>query len=174
MAARRAKEPASMTTDLPTMRHFIHYFPRRIVTRIPDNIGDSWFSEVRPLDGGFDRPTHHITRRTKGPALAIAPGDTIWILSQIHSPWGPLPAGLDARIDVKQVEIRQSSGTRRFIAANSSTWFPLADITGELHGIETLASNSPPTKLLAHSQKPWARVYSAYGFCLGCATGRME
>jgi hypothetical protein len=83
----------------------------------------------------------------------ITTGDTIWILSQIHSPWGSLPAGLDARIDVKRIEVCPCCGTRRFIAANSSTWFPLADMTGELQCIETSAAGSPG-RLLANIDKP--------------------
>jgi hypothetical protein len=109
---------------------------------------------VRALNSGFHRPTHHITRRATGPASTITSGDTIWILSQINSPWGSLPAGLDARIDVKRIEVCPCCGTRRFIAANSSTWFPLANMTGELQCIETFVAGSPPSRLLANLNKP--------------------
>jgi hypothetical protein len=89
--------------------------------------------------------------------LKVEPGDTIWILSQIHSPWGPLPVGLDARIDVKRIEACSVCGARRFIAANSSEWFPLAGASDKLRKLKTVAARSSSTELWADSEKPFGQ-----------------
>lgn len=106
-----------------------------MVLHSPKDPEDPCFAEARALNSGFSRPTHHVTKGSRGPARKVAPRDTIWILSQIRSPWGTLPVGLDARIDVKRIDVCSRSGTRRFIAASLSAWFPLADVNDRLKGL---------------------------------------
>lgn len=54
-------------------------------------------------------------------------GDTVWLFSQLDSPWGRLPSALDARIVVKDV-VQCNCGVRIFTAARGrSTWYPLKD-----------------------------------------------
>lgn len=127
-------------------QHFIHYLPRKIVTRFPRDPADPWFSEVQGLDGGFSRPSFHGSRRSTGPTRAVKPGDTIWLVAQIFSPWGALPPGIDARIDVEHIE-EQSDGTLRFIAAAASSWFHLADATGVLATLQSIDATGVVTKL---------------------------
>lgn len=110
------------------MQHFIHYLPRRITMRIPRNGDDPLFATDQKPSAGFLRPEFHTSRRKTGPAQTVKPGDTIWLVSQIFSPWGLLPPGIDARIDVERIE-KHSDGTVRFVAAATSTWLPLADAT---------------------------------------------
>ncbi|QJW90836.1 hypothetical protein HNV11_16355 [Spirosoma taeanense] len=149
--------------------HYIHYLPRRAYLRFLNDkqspnfeqqdrshtkdVDEPWYAEDQRLDSGFLRPTYHITRSNSGPAEAIKPGDTIWIISQLFSPWGHLPPALDAKVDVQEV-INQQDGTIKFIAAASSIWFPLADISKILNELYTVPKIGQPTHLMSDKNKP--------------------
>lgn len=128
-------------------QHFIHYLPRRIVVRLPGDPKDPWFAETQDLTDGFARPMYHTTRRSIGPATTIVPGDSIWIVSQVFSPWGGLRPAIDARIDVARIEERER-GRRRFVAARSSSWFPMADATPILKRLHTRTADGRLSKLI--------------------------
>jgi len=117
-------------------QHFIHYLRRRIVLRFPRDPQEPWFSRFQERRDGFLRPMFHTSRRKTGPTRAVEPGDTIWIVSQVYSPWGSLPPGIDARIEVERIEDRRN-GQRDFFASPASSWFPLADATAVLKTLET-------------------------------------
>lgn len=134
-------------------QHFIHYLPRRIVIRIPHEPNSPWFADVQNMGDGFARPMYHTSRRKTGATRAVSPGDTIWILSQMFSPWGSLPPALDARIDVDQI-CDLKDGSRRFIAANTSTWFPLADISGLLTTLESKNIKGQSSKIRSNPNIP--------------------
>ncbi|UZE14738.1 hypothetical protein [Pseudomonas sp. B21-053] len=137
-------------------QHFIHYVPRRIVSRFPDDANHPWFADVQALDAGFFRPTFHISRRKTGPTQQVREGDTIWILGQIVSPWGVLPPGIDARIEVERVE-RGRDGALRFIASKQSQWFPLSDISHTLPFLKSLAGQGRLNELLKDPTAPIGR-----------------
>lgn len=120
--------------------HFIHYIPRRVVTRFPMNANHPWFSEYHNLADGYFKPKYHISRRLTGPTQAIQVGDTIWLIGKIFTQWGDLPAGVDAKIIVDKIE-RQENGALRFEASDSSTWFPLADCNHVLLNLKTIDSS---------------------------------
>jgi hypothetical protein len=148
-------------------RHFIHYIPRRIVMRFPKERESPWFAGLPAPGEGFSRPMFHMSRRKTGPTRVVEPGDAIWIMSQIFSPWGSfLPPGLDARIDVEDIE-EHNNHTRRFVSADTSSWFSLADVTGVLvkdkvisdpsmpigHSLQSMRLLASPESLQAWSQK---------------------
>jgi len=137
-------------------RHFIHYLPRQIVLRFPSDPDDPWFAEVQGVGKGFSKPQFHVSRRATGPTRDVKPGDTIWLVSQIHSPWGALPPGIDARIDVKRIEERDD-GALRFVAAATSSWFPLADASLVLATLESSDSRGQVSKIHRHADSPIGR-----------------
>lgn len=135
--------------------HFIHYHQRCVRVKFPHNINDPWFAEVQASDEGFSTPKFHATRSTKGPAASVRPGDTIWLISQLYSPWGNLPPALDARIDVADCEVKDYSGGRfRYRAAISSQWFPLLDCSNLLLELRTIAKNGQLHPLLKNLIQP--------------------
>jgi len=134
-------------------QHFIHYVPRRVVTRFPQRAESDWFAETHDRKSGFLRPMFHTSRQITGAASAVMPGDTIWILGQIFSPWGALPPALDSRIDVERVE-KTKSNASRFIAARTSSWFPLADITGVLLNLQTITTKGRLNRLQSNPCMP--------------------
>ena len=88
--------------------HFIHFNRRQVWVRDTKDDLNLWFAKEQNSDAGFERPQYHITRATYGPAKEIRPGDTIWLIGQLYSPWGKLPPALDARIDVANcVQIKE-------------------------------------------------------------------
>ncbi|MCK6436205.1 hypothetical protein [Rivihabitans pingtungensis] len=127
------------------MTDFIHYVARHI-KKINHNKNTAWFRENQPDDQGFNRPAFHTTRRTTGPAARIKPGDTIWIFSQLKSPWGNLFPSLDAKIVVEQVT--KEDGKLRYVAGQTSLWFPLFDATSVLKKIQTKSSKGDVSPLL--------------------------
>jgi hypothetical protein len=134
-------------------RHFIHYQPRRIVLRFPRNPQHPWFVEARNTAAGFARPAFHVTTRSDGAAAEIAAGDTIWLVSQLYSPWGCLPPALDARIDVKRVTPRKTGGWL-YAAAASSRWFPLKDATPLLKSLRSQTKRGAVNRLWRNTKKP--------------------
>jgi hypothetical protein len=117
--------------------HYAHYVARRIVGSYPQRADAPWFAEVQGVGAGFRRPRFHVARAEAGPATRVKAGDTIWIFGQLGSPWGVLPPALDARIEVVRVE-RRDGGRLRFVAGPGSRWFPLADGSRVLAGLETV------------------------------------
>lgn len=138
---------------MSTHRHFVHYVPRRIVLRFPRRPDDPWFDKTHRPKDGFTRPMYHATRRTTGPAISIARGDTIWIFSQISSPWGHMQPALDGRIDVARVVVHKD-GSRTFVAHHSSCWFPLADARHILKRLRTTSASGASSKLVKDFGKP--------------------
>lgn len=138
-------------------QHFIHYLPRRVVAKLPTQPSAPWFAEARALATGFARPTYHVTRSQHGPTASVRPGDVIWIVSQLASPWGTLPPAIDARINVGRVEI-SADGRRRFTAARSSAWFPLYDATRLIAELETIDASDKRTRLRPDPAIPIGQV----------------
>lgn len=148
-------------------QHFIHYLPRKIVTRFPRKPTDPWFSEAQNFGDGFSHPKFHTSRRATGPTRAVRPGDTIWLVAQVYSPWGVLPPGIDACIDVERIEER-NGGALRFVAATTSSWFPLADATAVLATLESTDASGLVAKVrnnpdmpIGHSLQSMRRLASA-------------
>lgn len=132
---------------------FIHYLPRQVVLRFPKKASDPWFHHYQRRHDGFERPTRHSTRRETGMAAVVQPGDRIWIVSQIFSPWGDLPPGIDACLVVASVQRRRGGGFH-FMAAPSSRWFPLRDAQSLLAGLLTVNSAGDKRMLWADTRKP--------------------
>jgi hypothetical protein len=80
----------------------------------------------------FDRPAVHMTGAVNGTVRKVREHDVIWLVSQLKAPWGTLPPGIDARIEVKSIE--RSAGETRFVAGGRSGWVPLRDATALLQG----------------------------------------
>lgn len=146
---------------------FIHYVPRRVVLNFPRAREHPWFRRYQKRGDGFDRPTRHTTRQRAGAASTVERGDSIWIVSQIFSPWGSMPPGIDARIDVEEVKVRKGGGYV-YVAAASSIWFPLVDARGLLQTLETVNSAGRKIALwndvshsVGHSLQSMRRLYSA-------------
>ncbi len=138
-------------------QHFIHYLPRRVVINVPRKPSALWFAETLSLSKGFVRPAYHVTRHQSGPAVSVRPGDVIWIVSQLVSPWGTLPPAIDARIDVGRIETT-ADGRRRFAAARSSSWFPLYDATGLIAELTTIDATGQEAPLRADPAIPVGQV----------------
>ena len=134
-------------------QNFIHYLPRLIVMRFPREPNNPWFAEFQKRDDGFAYPQYHTSRRRTGPTRSVKPGDTIWIISQISSPWGVLPPALDARIDVERIE-EDGEGKLKFVAATTSAWFPLADISELLATLETKNAKGQVEKVWNRTNQP--------------------
>lgn len=135
--------------------HFIHYHQRRIRIKFPHDINHPWFAEVQSNDEGFSTPRFHVTRSTNGVATEVKPGDTIWLVSQLYSPWGKLPTALDARIDVADCEVRNHEGKGfRYRAAATSHWFPLSDCSKLLLNLRTITKDGKLSPLLKDSTQP--------------------
>jgi hypothetical protein len=80
------------------MAHFAHYVRRTVVEVNYEDPSDPWFAENQPDNQGFDSPAYHVTRSLTGPAARVSEGDTIWLFSQVITPWGVFPPALDAKI----------------------------------------------------------------------------
>lgn len=141
-------------------QHYIHYLPRKIVSRFPREPNNPWFSEAQNANDGFSCPKYHVSRRQTGPTRAVKPGDTIWLVAQIHSPWGVLPPGIDARIDVDRIEQR-ADGSLRFVASETSTWFPLADATAVLAVLKTVDATGAVSTVRNHSEFPIGQSFQS-------------
>lgn len=132
---------------------FIHYLPRQVVMRFPKNASDPWFHRYQRRGDGFERPTRHTTQRKDRAAALVQRGDRIWIVSQIFSPWGHLPPGIDGCVVVESVQKRRGGGFH-FIATSSSRWFPLMDAQCLLASLDTVNASGDKKKLWADTCKP--------------------
>lgn len=134
-------------------KHFIHYIPRRVIMRYPSKPNDRWFAELQSLGDGFKRPMFHIARNGNGAVSNVEKGDKIWVVAQLHSPWGKLPPSVDARIDVGQIQIL-NNGKIRFSAEESSVWFPFKDGARLLENLETITPSGQINPLWSDPAKP--------------------
>jgi len=126
--------------------HFVHYVTRRVTVSHHTSANKPWFAKRQQQEAGFQRPEFHVTRAEAGAAALAGRGDTIWLFSQLRSPWGSLPPALDARIEIAGVKGRTGGG-REFLAGRRSRWFPLADASVLLENLRT-ASKSGGTRRL--------------------------
>lgn len=154
-------------TNTAISSSFIHYLPRRVVLNFPQNGEHPWFRRYQKRGDSFDFPTRHTTQQRTGIASTVKPGDCIWIVSQIFSPWGPIPPSIDARIDVQDIKIRKDGGYN-YMAASSSKWFPLLDAQVLLQTLETVNAEGQRKALwrdisrpIGHSLQSMRRLYSA-------------
>lgn len=133
---------------------FIHYVKRRVVSRYPKNIDSHWFSELQEYESGFDHPIYHVTRSTNWPSTLVKPGDIIWLVSQLSSPWGKLPPSIDAFIRVESMEqVLDDTGKIkvRYYASKDSKCFPLTDTTNMLSKLAVISKNG--NKIIPYSKK---------------------
>lgn len=78
------------------MRHFVHYIKRKLVDAGKNiDSGVLLYAEHQPEDQGFETPAYHSVPLNSGVASRVDTGDTIWLFSQLSSPWGKLPPSLD-------------------------------------------------------------------------------
>ncbi len=159
---------------------YIHYIPRRIVTRWPARADDPWFAAFQHPADGFERPQVHTSRSARGPARQVAAGDRIWLVGQVHTPWGALPPGLDGCIEVQRVETRDD-GALRYLAAPGSAWFVLADASRMLAELQTVAASgqvqplrADPERPIGHSLQSLRRLVSAAPLVAWAETLRPE
>ena len=135
-------------------RHYAHFTRRVLRLRFPEDPEDPWYSELQDVSGGLDRPRYHVTRAVSGRAADIKPGDTIWLVGQLYTPWGErFPAALDARIDVAAVTPRQGKPGFRYTAAETSQWLDLSDSTAALEALRCPNDNGP-TRLWRDRDRP--------------------
>lgn len=132
---------------------FIHYLPRRVVLRVPESAADPWFRRFLRRQDGFEQPVRHSTRQQTGAAVLAKGGDCIWIVSQVFSPWGALPPGIDACIEVASRQ-RRSGGGFHYSAGPGSRWFPLMDATALLSQLVSVDERHRHAPLWADPQRP--------------------
>ncbi|MEJ2309769.1 MAG: hypothetical protein P8Z31_03830 [Gammaproteobacteria bacterium] len=113
-----------------------------------------WYAIKQDGDAGFERPMYHVTRAETASAAAIRPGDTIWLIGQLYTPWGKLPAALDARFDVACVDRRKETKGFHYTAAESSRWFPCADVSRVLFSLTSKTASGRATPLVGDPDKP--------------------
>ena len=118
-------------------KHYLHYIPRRV--RLRGQAAPLSLPVLTELPLDFERPRYHFTGATKGLVRRVVPGDTIWLISQLLTPWQRLPPSLDARIDVASC-VATPAGFR-FMAAETSCWYPLADASALLPELITRRQN---------------------------------
>lgn len=123
------------------MKHFAHYIKRTVVTAgVSSQARDLPYAEPQPETQGFSLPTYHSVPLNSGVALRVGVGDTIWLFSQLNSPWGSLPPSLDGKIEVGEIAKSQgAAGRYRFGANDNSKWYPLfsaIELAGELNAID--------------------------------------
>jgi hypothetical protein len=132
-------------------KHFIHYINRRVFIRKPSK-GKEWFATPQKLGEGFESPVYHVTGRKTGAVNQIKEGDTIWLVSELKSPWGKLPPALDAKIVVRKIEPFQNGG-KKFIADPAlSQWFPMANCNDVLFSLQTETVNNKIHPLISVSK----------------------
>lgn len=141
------------------MAHYAHYLRREVIEVPYEDALDPWFADNQPDDQGFDAPVYHMTRSTTGPATRVAAGDTIWLFSQLFTPWGKFPPALDAKITVRSVRNRSEAGGPltpgfRYEADKDSLWFPLRDATTCIQQLCTKSAAGLVRPVLSHPKQP--------------------
>jgi len=147
---------------------YAHYVKRKLVVVNYGNRNAEWFQKHQPDDQGFGAPTYHITKskskcksksksKSTKAAARVKVGDTIWIFSQLRTPWDTppatkgtrsavaLPAALDAKIVVAKIRHLCSpryhqSPTFKYYAGKGSRWFPLFDCSKVISRLRTIDS----------------------------------
>ena len=114
------------------------------------NTENYWFSDNLSLFSGFARPEYHITRRKTGPSQRVRPGDVIWTVGKLITPWGKMPASLDAMVHVAEV-VELEDGGRKFIASDKSLWFPIACVESVLVELKTGTKNGGISSLIGNT-----------------------
>jgi hypothetical protein len=142
------------------MKNFIHYVKREVVMLNHQDKSDPWFADDknRPEDQGFDAPSYHVTRARTGTAVRAEEGDTIWLFSQLSSPWGSMPPALDAKIVISDIKDNRTalSGDEpafRFAAGRGSKWFPIFDAESLLAVLKTVDGLGKIGNLRSHSEQ---------------------
>lgn len=129
------------------MKHFAHYIKRTIADASDRNSSsDLPYVELQSPDEGFAAPAYHSVPVNSGVASRVSIRDTIWLFSQLQSPWGRLPPSLDGMIVVADIEKRGSRYT--FRAARESTWYPLFDAGELIHGLDAVNAQGVVQPLL--------------------------
>ncbi|MFJ4452719.1 hypothetical protein ACIP1G_02330 [Pseudomonas sp. NPDC089392] len=139
------------------MKHFAHYIKRTVITaEVSSRAHDLPFAELQSESQGFSSPTYHSVPINSGVASRVGVGDTIWLFSQLSSPWGSLPPALDGKIVVEEVAKSQGkAGRYRFGASSNSKWYPLfsaIELASELNAIDAQGNlrqllNTPRTAI---------------------------
>ncbi len=111
------------------MTHWAQYIKRIICDPSKQSGEDLPYVEKQPLDQGFESPIYHTVPTGRGVGSRVKVGDTIWLFSQLKSPWGRLPPSLDAKIEVINRSMIENGKRYRFEAGEGSKWFPLFDCT---------------------------------------------
>ncbi|MCY1524552.1 hypothetical protein D9M68_594910 [compost metagenome] len=113
------------------MKHFAHYIKRTVVNAgTKSGPRDLPYAELQPEDQGFRSPAYHSVPVNSGVASRVTAGDTIWLFSQLSSPWGSLPPSLDGKIRVAEIEKNERhTGRYRFGATSDSKWYSLFSAT---------------------------------------------
>lgn len=153
-------------TGANSMAHYVHYVRRAVVEVNYENPADPWFADNQPDNQGFDAPSYHVTRCLTGPAARVSKGDTIWLFSQLATPWGNFPPALDAKIIVGGEPMHtyasdQKTRIIRYEAGSNSKWFPLYDVSSYIRqlGTRDIKGNSSP--LLNDSNQPIGQALQA-------------
>lgn len=140
------------------MAHFAHYVRRTVVEVNYEDPSDSWFAENQPDNQGFDAPSYHVTRSLTGPAARVSKGDTIWLFSQLTTPWGSFSPALDAKIVVDTVisthAFDQKTPVIRYEANAGSKWFPLCNATSCIQELWTKNVKGESQRLLSNQNQP--------------------
>jgi len=123
------------------VKHFAHYIKRTVVDAGKKScFRDLPYAELQPEDQGFRSPAYHSVPVNSGVASRVAIGDTIWLFSQLTSPWGTLPPSLDGMIRVAEIEKNgRHAGRYRFGATSDSKWYSLfsaTELVCELNAID--------------------------------------
>lgn len=122
-------------------KHFAHYIKRTVVS-MGAKIGsqDLPYLENQHEAQGFRSPVYHSVPLNSGVASRVTTGDTIWLFSQLGSPWGSLPPSLDGKIRVAEIEKNELHADRYlFRATSDSKWYSLfsaAELICELKAID--------------------------------------
>lgn len=131
------------------MNHFAHYIKRIVADKYHQKIADDpLYSELQPIDQGFKAPAYHSVPINSGVASRIAIGDTIWVFSQLSSPWGTLPPSLDGMIVVAEKEKVSNVGRYRFGATVDSKWYSLFDADDLIHKLKAVNAHGKVRPLL--------------------------
>ncbi|WP_152032015.1 hypothetical protein [Pseudomonas veronii] len=133
--------PSLLNNQVLRVKHFAHYIKRTVVTAGGSSpVRGLPFAELQSEDQGFSSPIYHSVPLNSGVASRVRVGDTIWLFSQLGSPWGSLPPALDGKIEVGEVAKSQGkAGRYRFGASGNSKWYPLfsaIELAGELNAID--------------------------------------
>lgn len=66
------------------------------------------------------------------------------------TPWGEMPASLDAMVHVAEV-VELKDGGRKFTASDQSLWFPIACVESVLVELKTVTKNGEISSLIGNT-----------------------